>query len=66
MENREKAGMQDLATELKCISGNLRALACIVMDGANGGDQITPQGIEDWLYCAYTHLDRIADDMLNR
>lgn len=60
----ERGEIRDLAEELKCVSRNLNLLACVVTEGiGGGGDTLSPQGIEDSIYTACKHLDRIADDL---
>ena len=61
----EKAEIRDLATELKSVSNNLSLLACVVSEGFGGGEHITPQCIEDNIFGACKHLDRIADELDN-
>ena len=58
----EIAEIRDLATELKSVSSNLNLLACVVAEGING-DTLSPQGIEDNIFNACKHIDRIADDL---
>lgn len=58
----EIAEIRDLAEELKSVSNNLNLLACVVAEGINGGP-ISAQGIEDGIFVACKHIDRIAADI---
>ena len=58
----EIAEIRDLAEELKSVSNNLNLLACVVAEGING-DRLSAQGIEDGIFVACKHIDRIAADI---
>lgn len=58
----EIAEMRDLAAELNSVSRNLNLLACVVAEGING-DRLSPQGIENGIFAACKHIDRIAADI---
>lgn len=60
----EIAELKDLATELKSVSNNLNLLACVVAEGV-GSDHLTPQCIEDNIFNACKHIDRIVDEMMD-
>ena len=61
----EKAEIRYLATELKSVSNNLSLLACVVAEGIGADTHITPQCIEDNIFNACKHIDRIADELDN-
>ena len=60
------AEVKDLVEEMKGVSSSLNMLACVIAEGIGTGDRPSEKWTNEIILNATSHLDRIADEMLEK